>query len=81
MKPIFPHYMSGGEVQVGDRIRYKGVAGNVVFVSDGENGEFATGYEDYFGHQAGIMVCDDDGVLNFIVEPDESLEFVRRKNT
>ncbi len=72
-----PHYISGGEVHAGDRVRYKGTACNVVFVSDGSEGEFAPGYEDYLGHDAGIMICDDDGDLTFITEPSEDLEFIR----
>ena len=81
MKPVLPLYIGGGEVHAGDRVRYKGVAGHVVFVSDGEDGEFAPGYEDYLGHEAGVMVCDDDGQLNFVGDPDENLEFVRRADT
>jgi hypothetical protein len=53
----------------------------VVFVSDGDEGEFSSGYEDYHGHEAGIMVCDDDGITTFVPEPNEDLEFVRRKET
>jgi hypothetical protein len=79
MHPSLPLYLSGGEVHAGDRVRYKGNAANVVFVSDGDEGEFAPGYEDYHGHEAGIMICDDDEELTFLAEPTEELEFVRRK--
>ena len=51
----------------------------MAFVSDGEEGEFSAGYADYHGHEAGIMLCDDDGILTFVPEPDENLEFVRHK--
>jgi len=30
------HYVTGSEVHAGDRVRYKGESGNIVFVSDGE---------------------------------------------
>lgn len=72
-------YMGGGEVHAGDRVRYRGNAANVVFVSDGDEGEFSPGYEDYHGHEAGIMLVDDDGEETFIPEPTEDLEFVHRK--
>ncbi len=79
MNANLPHYLTGGEVHAGDRVRYKGNAANVAFVSDGEEGEFSAGYEDYYGHEAGVMIVDDDGDLTFIGEPDENLEFVHRK--
>lgn len=79
MQPKLPFYLSGGEVHAGDRVRFKGTAANVAFVSDGDEGEFSIGYEDYYGHEAGLMLCDDDGELVFLAEPNEELEFVRRK--
>ncbi len=79
MTAKLPYYLGGGEVHAGDRVRYKGNAANVVFVSDGDEGEFAPGYEDYYGHKAGLMVSDDDGDLTFLPEPTEDLEFVHRK--
>jgi hypothetical protein len=72
-----PHYLTGREVHAGDRVRYKGVSANVVFVSDGDSGEFAPGYEDYYGSDSGIMLCDDDGDLTFINQPNEDLEFMQ----
>ena len=65
MQPKLPFYLSGGEVHAGDRVRFKGTAANVAFVSDGDEGEFSIGYEDYYGHEAGLMLCDDDGELVF----------------
>jgi hypothetical protein len=50
----------------------------VVFVSDGENCEYSTGYGDYAGSDRGLMVCDDDGSLNTVGETDEQLVFVGR---
>jgi hypothetical protein len=79
MHANLPHYLSGGEVHVGDRVRYKGTSANVVFVTDGDEGEFAPGYEDYYGHEAGLMICDDDGDMTFLPEPTEDLEFVHRE--
>jgi hypothetical protein len=81
MNANLPHYQTGGEVHAGDRVRYKGTAATVAFVSDGENGEFASGYTDYYGHEAGIMLRDDDGELTFVLEPDENLEFIRHQGT
>ena len=73
-----PSYLTGQKVHAGDRVRYKGEAATVVFVTDGEGGEFSGGYEEYFGHEAGIMLHDDNGELNFLSEPGEDLELIRR---
>jgi hypothetical protein len=69
-------YSSGEEVHAGDRVRYQGTVATVVFVTDGDEGEFAPGYTDYQGHERGIMLCDDDGGLNFLSEANEELEFI-----
>jgi hypothetical protein len=79
MKPVLPYYLGGGEVHAGDRVRYRGELANVAFVSDGDNGEFLPGYEEYSGHESGLMLCNDDGDTTFIPEPTEDLEFVRRR--
>ncbi len=79
MNSATQRYFNGDEVHIRDRIRYRGVAGTIVFVTDGETGEFAPGYEDYFGHEAGLMFCDDDGDLTFLREPDEELELIRHE--
>ena len=50
----------------------------MVVVSDGENYQLASGYEDYAGAERGLMVCDDDGTLNTIGDTDERLIFVER---
>ena len=71
-------YITGEEVHAGDRVQWKGDYGRVVFVANGETEEFAPGYEDYSGSDRGIMVCDDDGGLTFISEPDEHLSFIDR---
>ena len=71
-------YLTGEEIHAGDRIQYKGAFGTVVFVNDGENEEFAPGYNDYSGSDRGILICDDDGATNFIGFADEMLSFVDR---
>lgn len=72
-------YMSGEEVHAGDRVQYCAKFATVVFVSDGETCEYSTGYEDYAGADRGLMICDDDGELNTLGEPDEQLVFVGRE--
>jgi len=72
------HYITGEEIHAGDRVQRKGEYATVVFVSNGEVEEFAPGYEDYTGSDRGVMICDDDGEVNFIGEPDEMLEFIDR---
>ena len=72
------HYTSGEDIQLGDRVQYGGTFATVVVVSDGENFQLASGYEDYSGAERGLMVCDDDGTLNSINETDEQLIFVGR---
>jgi hypothetical protein len=76
MKVDFPHYVTGQEVRAGDRVRYGEAMATVVIVSDGDSGEFAHGYEDYFGGQAGITLSNDDGELTFLAEPGEDLELI-----
>ena len=71
-------YTSGEEVRASDRVQYRGNYATVVFVSDGANEEFAPGYEDYIGSSRGVVLCDDDGAVNNICEPDEMLSFVER---
>ena len=71
-------YMTGEEVHAGDRVQHKGAFATVVFVSNGEQEEFAPGYEDHAGAGAGVMLCDDDGGTTSIGCPDEMLYFVDR---
>ncbi len=72
------HYMTGEDIQLGDRVQYGGTFATVVVVSDGENCQLASGYEDYAGAERGLMVCDDDGTLNTLTDTDERLTFVER---
>jgi hypothetical protein len=71
-------YISGEDVQLGDRVQYGGVFATVVVVSDGETYQTAPGYEDYAGVERGVTVCDDDGTLSTINDTDERLIFVDR---
>lgn len=72
------HYLSGEPVRAGDRIQLNGMYGRVVFVTDGEQSEYSPGYEDYTGSDRGLMLCDDDGSLTFLNEPDGRLTFLDR---
>ena len=72
------HYTSGEEVHAGDRVQHIGGYATVVFVSDGESEEFSPGYGDYAGVERGIVLCDDDGNLKTIGDPDELLQFIDR---
>ena len=71
-------YTTGEWIQIGDRVRYGGVLATVVVVSDEENYQVASGYEDYAGADRGLMICDDDGALNTLSEADERLTFEER---
>jgi hypothetical protein len=72
-------YTTGEEVHAGDRVQYCSNYARVVFVSDGENCEYSTGYEDYVGADRCVMICDDDGTLNTLGDPDEQLLFLGRE--
>jgi len=69
-------YSSGGAVHAGDRVHYRDGYATVVFVSNGEREECAPGYEDFRGHDAGIVLCDDDGETTYVREGDEGLVVV-----
>jgi hypothetical protein len=71
-------YLTGEEVHAGDRVQHKGTYATVVFVSDGETEEFSPGYEDYAGSDRGIVICDDDGEVAALGEPDSLLAFIER---
>ena len=71
-------YLTGEDVHAGDRVRYNGSFGTVVFVSDGESEEFSPGFEDYTGSSRGLVVCDDDGTVSNVGESDDRLSFVDR---
>ena len=71
-------YTTGEEVHAGDRVQHRGDYGRVVFVTDGEAVEFSPGYEDYSGSERGVMICNDDGALTFLSEPDEYLSLIDR---
>jgi hypothetical protein len=71
-------YTSGEEVHLGDRVQYCANFATVVFISDGETYESAPGYEDHGGSDRGLIVCDDDGSITTMTDPDERLIFVER---
>ncbi len=72
-------YSTGEEVHAGDRVQYCATYATVVFVSDGENYEYSSGYEDHMGADRCVMICDDDGTVNTLGEPDEHLVFLGRE--
>lgn len=72
------YYISGEEVHAGDRVQHGGNYATVVFVSDGNTEDFAPGYEDYTGSDRGVIICDDDGSVTVLGEPDEHLSFIDR---
>jgi len=78
MNVDLPQYVTGQKVHAGDRVRYHSETATVAFVSDGEQGEFCSGYEDYYGQEAGIMLRSDDGELTFLAEPGDDLELLHR---
>jgi hypothetical protein len=69
-------YLTGEDIHVDQRVRYRGVPATIVFVSDGDNEEFAPGYEDYSGYERGVLLCDDDGATTFLPEANEDLELL-----
>jgi hypothetical protein len=71
-------YITGEEVKAGDRVQHRGDYGRVVFVTDGETADFSPGYEDYCGSDRGLMICNDDGAVTFLSEPDDQLSFIDR---
>jgi hypothetical protein len=71
-------YLTGEEVHVGDRVQYRASYATVVFVSNGEDYECATGYEDHAGADRGVIICDDDGGLTTLGEPSEDLVYMGR---
>jgi hypothetical protein len=72
------HYITGEEIHAGDRVQRNGTYATVVFVSNGTTEEFAPGYEDYVGSERGVVLCDDDGSVSSIGEPDDLLSLVDR---
>jgi hypothetical protein len=71
---VLTRYFTGGAVQLGDRVSFRGQYATVVFISNGEQEECMSGYEDYRGYDAGVVICDDDGETTFVREGDEALQ-------
>jgi hypothetical protein len=78
MTPGFLKYSSGEDVLLGDRVEYGGTVATVVFMTDGESCESSPGYEDYAGVDPGLLICDDDGGVTQLGEPDDRLLFMER---
>jgi len=72
------YYITEEEVHAGDRVQFADIFATVVFAGDGTDEEFAPGYEDYTGSDRGVIICDDDGEVRSIGEPDERLSLVDR---
>ena len=72
------NYITGEEIQIGDRVQYRGTYGTIVFLSNGDQEEFMPGYESYAGTDSGVVVCDDDGETTHLSFPDEMLTFIDR---
>jgi hypothetical protein len=72
------HYLTGEEIHAADRVQYRGEYARVVFVSNGETEEFSPGYEAHTGADRGLILCDDDGSINSISDPDGMLTFLDR---
>ncbi len=78
MEPTGMYYATGEEVHAGDRVQYRGAYGTIVFVSNGDTEEIAPGYEDYTGAERGVVICDDDGAVSSLGDPDGELGFIDR---
>ena len=70
------HYFSGEEVHAGDKVRFTGLSGVIVFVND--TSEYLPGFTaeecNYMG--SGFMVRLESGELIFLKEADQDLELV-----
>jgi hypothetical protein len=74
-----PHYPAGGgEIHLGDRVRYKDIFAKVVFVSDGHHGKHAPGFSEFEGTDVVIALCDDDGETYRLKEEEPSLRLIHR---
>jgi hypothetical protein len=72
------YYITGEEVHAGDRVQHGDNYATVVFAGDGTDEEIAPGYEDYTGSDRGVIICDDDGDVRSIGEPDDRLSLIDR---
>jgi hypothetical protein len=71
-------YITGEEIQAGDRAQHHGTFGTIVVVSTGEDSQYIPGYEDQAGMERGVLFCDDDGQVIFVRETDEGLSLIGR---
>lgn len=75
----WPRYRKGEEVRAGDRVRHKGTAAKVVFVTDGDRCEYLPGYDEYRGQDEGVVICDDDGDATSLHGENLGLELIHRR--
>jgi hypothetical protein len=71
-------YHSGEEIHVGDRIRYAGDPGTIVFVIDRNEYSAAFPEKDWSHHRTGFMVQNPAYGLVMLDKADEDLEFLGR---
>ena len=81
MADLSRYYVSGEEIHAGDRVRYGGVYGRIVFVLGFDEflPDFAphkSWYSEELGR--GFMFEQDGGGLVFSYEGDEDLDFISR---
>ncbi len=71
-------YQSGEEIHVGDRIRYAGHPGTIVFVID--RGEYSPEFpeKNWSEHSTGFMIRTPVYGLVMLNKADEDLEFIGR---
>jgi hypothetical protein len=72
------YYLTGDEIHAGDRVQHGDTFATVVFAGDGTDEELAPGYEDLTGSDRGVIICDDDGDVVSIGEPDDRLSLIDR---
>ena len=71
-------YNSGEEIHVGDRIRYAGDPGTIVFVVDRNEYSPAFPEKDWSHHRTGFMIQNSAYGLVMLDKADEDLEFLGR---
>ena len=71
-------YQSGEEIHVGDRIRYAGHAGTIVFVIDRREYSPEFPEKDWSDHRTGFMIQTPAYGLVLLEKADEDLEFLGR---
>jgi hypothetical protein len=80
LKPVWmdQRYKSGEEIHVGDRIRYAGDPGTIVFVIDRNEYSATFPEKDWSHHGSGFMIQNPSYGLVMLNKADEDLEFLGR---